>query len=236
LRSFNISSQNIIATVRLIPNLLSYAKYSSDRYQEVFVQYQSVLGQLWGFLNSTCPNISTEAIVYNKLTQLFLNDTTTSTLKNFDFKNTTSKVSGRKFFRDVLKTEKIVKDTIKADYDITLEKTTKLYKLLVTFQKAVAQEFKTNPEFVHKTVAETNMPGSVEIVKLFDEIQTTNIEIWDSLVSYGFWYLTNMFTAPAAVAAVATNAVWNNQINNNVIQFFLKQKNIYLQFLYIFLI
>jgi hypothetical protein len=206
LRSFNISSQNIVATVRLVPNLLSYAKYSSERYQEVFVQYQNVLGQLWNYLNATCPNMSIKARVYSDLTRVFLNDTN---LRHFE-ENTTNEdhehhFSGRKFFHEELKTENVVKQTIKTDYDVTLEKTYKLYRLLVSFEKAVSDEYTKNPDFIQRSVSETTLPGATEIIGLFDEIQNVNIEIWDSLVSYGFWYLTNMFTVPSAVAAVATS-------------------------------
>lgn len=211
LRSFNVSSKNILTVVRLVPNLLSYAKYSSERYEEVFVQYQRVLDELFSYLNATCPNMTREAQVYIELTRLFLKE------KNFEkiekehneqmITDGTMKVYGRRFFHDELKTEKLVKETIKADFDLTLEKTYKLHRLLVTFDKAVAQEYKANPSFVHQPLIKSSLPGVSEVIALFDEIQTTNSQIWDSLVSYGFWYVTNLFDVPAPIAdAVVVDA------------------------------
>lgn len=74
---FNATEQNVIAMVQMVPSLLSYARYSFDRYQDVFAQYQHVLTTLVKSLNSSLPNIKEEATQYTVLTRIFLNQTVT---------------------------------------------------------------------------------------------------------------------------------------------------------------
>jgi len=72
---FNASQETVGNVVRMIPNLLSYGKYSSERYVQVFYQYQKTLNQLVGLLNSSWPTVKKEAGEYYLLTTQYLNNT-----------------------------------------------------------------------------------------------------------------------------------------------------------------
>jgi hypothetical protein len=82
LASFNASSQQIVDMVRFIPNLLSYAKYSFERYEVVFQQYRTVLDRLVTLLNTTEPILRTYALKYSQLTALITNRTKETITEN----------------------------------------------------------------------------------------------------------------------------------------------------------
>lgn len=71
---FNASQETVGNVVRMIPNLLSYGKYSAERYVQVFYQYQKTLNQLVGLLNSSWPTVKKEAVEYYSLTTQYLNN------------------------------------------------------------------------------------------------------------------------------------------------------------------
>jgi len=72
---FNASQETVGNVVRMIPNLLSYGKYSTERYVQVFYQYQKTLDQLVGLLNSSWSTVTKEANDYYALTTKYLNNT-----------------------------------------------------------------------------------------------------------------------------------------------------------------
>jgi hypothetical protein len=194
LKHFNISQRSVISSIRLVPNLLSYARYSSDRYPEVLVQYEHILDQLWNYLNSTMPTLRQEAIQYTHLAQFFLNGTISP--DNWKVLNSTvaRRFGGRNFLNDTVYTSDVeLKDTIHRNFVTIVEKVNKLYELIHTYERAVVAQWKKDPETIFRTVVDLELPGSLEFVNLFDEIRKVNCEIWQSLVSYGFWYITNIF-------------------------------------------
>jgi hypothetical protein len=75
LSAFNASEQSVVTMVQMVPSLLSYSRYSFERYEDVFAQYQQVLASLAKLLNNTIPTIQKEATQYTVLTHIFLNQT-----------------------------------------------------------------------------------------------------------------------------------------------------------------
>jgi len=189
LSSFNASSQNVVEMIRLIPNLLSYSKYSFDRYEAVFCQYQKILDALVAGFNRTWPTIQKEATQYSKLTCFFLNHSSV-------LENATRYSSGElsRLAEPVNLNETDLKDTIRENYNATLKSTERLFNLLEDFQFHALKEYKANPQFANMTLGQVTLPGTVEIIGLFDEISCSGAQIWDSLINYGFWYITNAFS------------------------------------------
>jgi hypothetical protein len=201
LRTFNISNQNVITTLRLVPNLLSYAKYSSERYQDVFVQYQHVLEQLWSFLNVSVPRLRQEAVHYTDLTRYFANNKISEDSLRVLNHTVARRFGGRNFLNDTLNniTEVAVREILRVDFVTILDRVNTLNSLVHDFSDSVVVEWKKNPNFIFKTVGETGFEKSAEFIKIFREIHHVNCEIWHKLVAYGFWYITNVFTTTPVV-------------------------------------
>jgi len=180
LASFNASSQQIVDMVRFIPNLLSYAKYSFERYEVVFQQYRTVLDRLLVLLNTTEPVLRTHAFEYSQLTAMILNRTqeTSETSQVF------SQMDGARM------SESDVRTTIGSGYNSTLESTQRLFKLLDRFQTFVTEELVKNPKTLGLTLGESKFPICSEVLEIFKEISTFSAQIWENLVQYGFWYVT----------------------------------------------
>jgi len=82
-----------------------------------------------------------------------------------------------------------VKDSIRGNFNSTLQASMRLFELFDTFQNAVLAESQVNPGILNATLSQTKIVGASEIVKLFDDISLASAQIWDSLVNYGFWYV-----------------------------------------------
>jgi len=189
LSSFNASSQNVIAMVRLIPSLLSYSRYSLDRYEEVFGQYQKILQGLVNILNSTVPTIRDEALQYSRLTEMFLNQTMMILRqKSAERKNL---VIDNQFVESVQLSQVEMKDNLKFNFNSTLNSIEELFNSLEEFQNTLLQEMQTNPSLSSLTLGEAKFSGAQNILALFNKISASSSQIWDSLVNYGFWYMTN---------------------------------------------
>jgi hypothetical protein len=203
LRSFNVSAHNVVTTVRLVPNLLSYARYSSEHYKEVFAQYQSVLDQLWIFLNATSVNISAEAVRYSELTGLFLNETIRVAGSSNRSVVVRNKNTGRNFFVDPLTISATgALDTIRSEYEVTLNLTSRVFAMLNEYEKTINSEFEKRPEIVKRPIVETKISGTGDLIKLFEQIEATNLDIWDTLISYGFWFVTKALVHPTVVPMI----------------------------------
>jgi hypothetical protein len=184
LASFNASSQQIVDMVRFIPNLLSYAKYSFERYEVVFQQYRTVLDRLVTLLNTTEPILRTYALKYSQLTALITNRTKETITEN----QMLTQMNGAQM------NEIDLKSNIATNYNATLESTERLFKLLDRFQTFVTEELVKNPKTLGLTLGESKFPICGEVLKIFNEISTVSAQIWEILVQYGFWYVTDGLT------------------------------------------
>lgn len=196
LSSFNASAQSVVSMVRLIPSLLSYSRYSFERYEDVFAQYQKVLTGLVSILNSTVPTIKEEAYEYSTLTGIFLNQTmmiVNQTLMNTE--NRTLMVENQSM-ESMQLSDMDVKNSLRSNFNSTLQTTERLFQSLDEFQMNVIDEMSRNSNIYNLTLAEAKFSGAQETLMLFTEISASSSQIWDSLVNYGFWFLTNMFTQP----------------------------------------
>jgi len=181
LASFNASSQQIVDMVRFIPNLLSYAKYSFERYELVFQQFKGVLNRLVVLLNTTEPALRSYAMKYSELTVMIANRTQENiqSIQVFTQMNV-GQVSENELISN-----------IGTNYNATLESTQRLYKLLDRFVTFVTEELVKNPKTLSLTLAESKFPVCEEVLQIFNEISTVSAQIWENLVQYGFWYVTS---------------------------------------------
>jgi len=204
LRTFNVSNQNVVTTLRLVPNLLSYAKYSAERYQDVFVQYQHVLEQLWSFLNVSVPRLRQEAVRYTDLTKFFVSNKIgeeTTHVLNYTI---AKRFGGRNFLNDTLNniTDVAIREILRVDFATILDRVNTLNSMVHDFSNSVVTEWKKSPNFIFNTVGQTGFTKAADFIKIFREIHTVNCKIWHKLVSYGFWYITNVFTTTPVVVVV----------------------------------
>jgi len=227
---FNASSETVGNVVRMVPNLLSYVKYSNERYTQVFYQYQKTLAQLVGIFNTSWPTVEREATEYFRLAGLYLNNSlvlTNSTFFEQDRLNVT-KVQGVVDGRwsdgiydqsegalsfgsrpavaahkvglaggsaPVQWTEGEVINRMRSEFNETMQDTNELFNFLERFRTKALVEIKRDPQVVSLPLYEARFDYSNETMVRLQEISRSNSEIWDSLLNYGFWYLTNVFSS-----------------------------------------
>lgn len=191
---FNASSESVSNVVRMVPNLLSYARYSNERYAQVFMQYNKVLNELAVLLNSSWPSVHQEASEYSRLASLYLNRSLTAM--------NISRFGDEKSFNvnpiEIQWTENEVRERMREEYNQTLETTNELARLLTNFKKNAVVEMLVKPEVREKSLGSAKFDGAPDAVRLFEEISRSSDLIWESLVNYGFWFLTNQFAQNVA--------------------------------------
>jgi len=216
---FNASAESVANVVRMVPNLLSYAKYSNERYVQVFYQYQKALEKLVGVLNVSWPHVEHEASEYYKLTSLYLNH---SVVLSQEFNRTVEltrespvevdqqSVEGAFSFGSrpvathksglaggagpVQWTDSEVMEKMRTEYNQTMQDTNELFDFLERFRSKALVEIRRDQKVVSLPLSEAKFELAKETVERFNEISKSSAEIWDSLVNYGFWYLTNIFS------------------------------------------
>lgn len=218
LSTFNSSVVSVVDLVQLIPNLMSYAKYSQERYQDVFAKYQEVLHHLTTYLNSTenmhLESMRKEALEYSQLTAIFLNQTVS--MLNATAANVSS--TPEMFLNNhhsagaanEQPTEEEVRERLRINFNKTLAATSRLYQSLESFQIQVMELVKNGTTDVYSlTLEQSNLNGTAEVKKLLDQITCSSIKVWDSLVNYGFWFITTMMTTTADALAHQQLAMLN---------------------------
>jgi len=215
---FNASTETVANVVRMVPNLLSYAKYSSDRYVQVFYQYQKALDQLVQIFNASWPSVEREAADYYKLTSLYLNNSAVlsnqtegglvrpvevregSVEQDADgaFSFGSRPVPGHKSGLaggpgPVEWTDAQVIEKMKSELNETVPSQDELFGFLERFRVRALEEIKRDQKVVSLPLGNAQFEYSRETVAKFEEISKSSMEVWQSLCNYGFWFLTNLF-------------------------------------------
>ena len=182
LTTFKASEQKIVEIIKMIPSLVSYAKYSFEGREKLFSEYVNILEKLVIALNTTGDPIKfgKEATKYQKLTHLFLNKTVQARI---------SQSLSIKF------SDYEVKKGFEKQSNLTMLNAMKLLDLFENFQASVEKEKKSNKNILNVKIGESKLKESVQVVQLLNEINKSDTSIWDSLVNFGFWYITNLFSS-----------------------------------------
>jgi hypothetical protein len=220
--AFRGDQVSVVDLVELIPHLLSYSKYSLERYEDVFVKYQQVLGKLVEYLNSTHsshPRLREEAKEYSLITAIFLNKTIEQQAE-LSAKQTPLNVNDISSFLDrkpesheELTQEQVI-DNLRVQFNKTLTATQQLFIGLEGFQRDIAELIQKGDKSVFKlTLAQSKLNGTAVVVKTLGEISASGLQVWDQLVNYGFWFITSLLTTPIS-EIVAKNEQIIAQIAN----------------------
>jgi hypothetical protein len=180
---FNATSHKLVEIVRTIPSLISYEKYSNERYTEVFNKYQEVLDKVVTTFNETWSGINLDASEYTKIIGKVLNET--GIMKEaFAAAATAKKVTEKDL---TMKLESIYKKTTEQTMLFTLE----LTGLRGFFIKEIAKR----PEIINMRLSELAVEYKEvkELVAIFDEVRRSSSEVVNSLFNFGFWYATDAF-------------------------------------------
>lgn len=202
LSTFNPSSTNVLDVLRIITNLMSYSKYSVERYQDVFSKYQGVLTSLVKTLKTKEPRLRDESIMYTRLTSIFMNKTIAMTMAANE-----STITNSESVNSLLETQQSnhnqlneiqVRERLGNQYNATLEAAETLFGMLEKFQTSVVELMKSkSSEMVSQmTLSECKIEGTQEIRILLNSISSASAQIWDSLVNYGFWFITSCLSKP----------------------------------------
>ena len=204
LSTFNASTISVVELVRLIPNLLSYSRYSLERYQEVFAKYQSVLARLVLRLNETEPRLRQESTQYTRLTAIFMNQTLALINQTYSHTENVQSLlesSTTQQQQHTQMNETQVREQLRVQFNATLRATESLYQALERFQQGVLNRTEKGEDIYRMTLAECRIEGAVEVQRMLETVSQSSVQIWDSLVNYGFWYITSILSTPAQVLA-----------------------------------
>jgi len=210
LSTFNASTVSVVDLVQLIPNLMSYSKYSLERYEDVFAKYQQVLGRLIVHLNGSHAHLRNEATQYTRLTGIFMNQTLSlinqtqgsSTIQNSE--NVNSLLNSNRQDGHAQWSEDQIRESLRTQFNATLNATRSLFAGLEGFERDVAVLMQNNTADVYKmTLQDSKLNGTVEIQNMLQQISTSSVHIWEQLVDYGFWYTTSVLCGPSVVQQIA---------------------------------
>ena len=181
LTTLNASSHKVADILKMIPNIISYAKYSFGRQEKVFLEYEKILEKLAQSLNTTGnpAKFRLEATKYQQLTYLFLN----KTIQSHDSQGISIRFSDSE-----------VKSTIGTQTNSTLQSALKLLEVFGDFQASVQKKSKLNQNILNATLAESKIVESIEVIRLLNGISAASTQMWDSYINYGFWFITNLFS------------------------------------------
>jgi hypothetical protein len=166
------------------PRCLDHGQYSEDASGLVALAHYSSPAEcsVVYALNTTGEpeKFGIEATKYQRLTHLFLNKTVQARISH----------SLSIKFNDYE-----VKNGIEKESNLTLANAIKLLDLFESFQATIEREKISNPNILNMKLGECKSKESIEVVSLLKEINKSDVSIWDSLVNYGFWYITNIFSS-----------------------------------------
>jgi len=175
---FNASSHTLLEVVRTIPSLISYSRYSSDRYTEVFLKYQEVLVRLAENLNTTLPDLQNRAIVYTRLSSHIMNETG---IMDALFKTV-----------DRTSTEQIHQN-LDQEFNKTKEESVKFNMELQSLRDYFKSYMKKNPQSIVMRLDEMTENQRVrDLITVFEKVSLSSSAVIESLFSYGFWTLNDM--------------------------------------------
>jgi hypothetical protein len=216
LMAFNVSTVSVVDLAQLIPHLMSYSKYSLERYQDVFAKYQQVLVSLFGYLNNTVnkhEHLHKEAHAYSRVTAVFLNQTLSSLVGGQEM-TVPSNVNDIQSFLDRRNethaglSEKQILDSIRVQFNSTLTATQQLFVGLEAFQRDIAKLLEKGDQSVWSlTLMQSKLNGTAVIANLLGEITSSSIQVWEQLVNYGFWYITNLLSTTASEIVAAQKQI-----------------------------
>lgn len=178
LSQFNASSHTLLDVVRTIPSLISYTKYSADRYSEVFFKYQEVLEKIAFSLNSTWTNVEQYATQYIKVSDHILNETHVES-DLFESFNRTSLEQ--------------VNMNLESGFNQT-EVTSKFILDLEVLRRNLIKEMVMRPTMINTKLGDMTQKVQVrDLISIFDSVANNSIDVINSLFSYGFWVVTDSF-------------------------------------------
>lgn len=228
LSSFNASAVSVVDLIQLIPNLMSYSKYSIERYSDVFAKYQQVLGRLVTYLNGTessHPRLRLEAAAYSRLTGIFMNQTLvmannnnnnqtmTSTNTFANTENVNSLLEPHTEASRQQQSEAQIRESLRVQFNATLNATQCLFKAIEVFEREVSKLVEGgNKDVYAMNIASAKLNGTAEISEMLGQISASSVQIWDALVNYGFWYITSLLTAPVKVVLEQSAAALKQQV------------------------
>lgn len=194
LSQLNVTSLSVLDVFNLVPNLLSYAKYSSQRYVQVFFQYKKALEHLEVELNSSSwPTIAQEAKIYSNWTNLYLNRRISALNESIAKEEAKEATQADLLSQEAKWSDVNVKEKLGNSYSELSLDSEKLFKILNDFQDKVLLAAKENKSVLILRLSESSVLGADKIIEVLEQIWGSSVQIWDALINFGFWSLTDAF-------------------------------------------
>lgn len=179
---FNASSQRLIDVVRTIPSLISYSRYSTDRYTEVFIKYQEALDKVVENFNTTWAGVNQDAAEYVRITKKVLNETGSMSDMS-DMFPSTERTS-----------EDDTVEKLKEAFEKSKEEVVMFTLKMQGVRRALISEMVKRPELVDMRLSQLKTDKNVRyLIETFDMVAQNSAEIVNELFTYGFWYVTDAF-------------------------------------------
>lgn len=174
---FNVSENSLLHVVRLIPAVISYTRYSAERYDEVLAKYNDVLEKLVVTLNSSIPNVQTVSTEYTHIIAHILNETGTLD-QMFANANRTTKAQ--------------IEEVNFARFNKTAESMTEFTLSMNAMRTWFITYMRDHPELVNTRVGQLEKIEEVrELISVFEELTREGVVMINKLFSYGFWSITD---------------------------------------------
>jgi len=173
---FNVSENSLLHVVRTIPALVSYSRYSTERYTEVLSKYNDVIERLMFTLNESIPNSQEVALEYTRIVAHIMNETGTTKGMQDTFNRTT---------------EAQLEQGMQKTYNKTSEEFMEFSLAMNAMRSYFIDYMRSHPETVNMRVGMLPLTNEVkELISIFDEMTIQSVMLINQLFNYGFWTVT----------------------------------------------
>ncbi|RNA01541.1 hypothetical protein BpHYR1_051051 [Brachionus plicatilis] len=180
--------QPIGSLLRLMPSMLSYSRYSADRYVHVLDHFKDVLTQLIDSLKLHESNLTQKAVAYKNLTLFLLK-------KTILMSNGTNSLANRTVESMRLE-DGALKEYLRFNFDIIADSSEHLFGMLEQFHVSLISQF----GFGNFSIYDINLKnvGFDQVDQVFDmytDIKAASGRVWNALNNFGFWFITNFLSS-----------------------------------------
>lgn len=184
---FITNDQSIGYLLRLMSSILSYSRYSANRFEYVLEHYKNVLRLLIENLKLNEPNLDQKAKAYKDLIFYFLNQTIL-------LSNGTNALANRTFETIRLDENNLI-EYLRFNFELIVDSSEQLLAILENFHFNMINKFGfSNFSIYEISLDKLDYNQTEKIFDFFTDIKAASERVWDSLNNYGFWFIINFFS------------------------------------------
>lgn len=184
---FMANDQPIGYLLRLMPSILSYSRYSANRFEYVFEHFKSVLRLLIDNLKLNESNLDQKAKAYKHLILHFLNQTIT-------LSNGTNNLANRTIETMSLDENNLI-EYLRFNFELIVDSSEQLFIMLENFHFNLINQFGfSNSSIYDINLEKLDYDQTERVFDFFTDIKAASERVWDTLNNFGFWFIINFFS------------------------------------------